>query len=305
LWQDPVPDNDHELVGSSEIAKLKSVILKTNLTVSQLVKTAWASASSFRGTDKRGGANGARVRLEPQKSWTVNEPVELNAVLSKLEKVTEDFNRQQSGGVRISLADVIVLGGCVGVEAAASNAGYKVVVPFTPGRMDAVQEETDVASFSVLEPVACGFVNYIGDDTLKNLPESLVDRAHLLTLNITEMTVLLGGMRVLNTNYKDSKLGKFTERPETLTNDFFVNLLDMNTEWTRSESENYIFEGRNGVQGTIKWVASEFDLIFGSNSQLRAISEVFATNNSEKKFVDSFIKVWCKVMELDRFELER
>jgi catalase-peroxidase len=305
LWQDPVPDNDHELVGSSEIAKLKSVILKTNLTVSQLVKTAWASASSFRGTDKRGGANGARVRLEPQKSWTVNEPVELNAVLSKLEKITEEFNGQQSGGVRISLADVIVLGGCVGVEAAASNAGYKVVVPFTPGRMDAVQDETDVASFSVLEPVACGFVNYIGDDTLKNLPESLVDRAHLLTLNITEMTVLLGGMRVLNANYKNSKLGKFTERPETLTNDFFVNLLDMNTEWTRSESEKHIFEGRNGVQGTIKWMASEFDLIFGSNSQLRAISEVFATNNSEKKFVDSFVKVWSKVMELDRFELER
>ena len=305
LWQDPVPDSDHELVGSSEIAKLKSVILKTNLTVSQLVKTAWASASSFRGTDKRGGANGARVRLEPQKSWTVNESVELNAVLPKLEKITEDFNGQQSGGVRISLADIIVLGGCVGVEAAASSAGYEVVVPFTPGRMDAVQEETDVASFSVLEPAACGFINYIGADTPKNLPEALVDRAHLLTLNITEMTVLLGGMRVLNTNYKNSKLGKFTERPETLTNDFFVNLLDMNTEWTRSESENYIFEGRNGVQGTIKWMASEFDLIFGSNSQLRAISEVFATNNSEKKFVDSFIKVWSKVMELDRFELER
>jgi catalase-peroxidase len=305
LWQDPVPDSDHELVGSSEIAKLKSVILKADLTVSQLVKTAWASASSFRGTDKRGGANGARVRLEPQKSWTVNEPVELNAVLSKLEKVTEDFNRQQSGGVRISLADIIVLGGCVGVEAAARSAGYEVVVPFTPGRMDAVQEETDVASFSVLEPAACGFINYIGADIPKNLPEALVDRAHFLTLNITEMTVLLGGMRVLNTNYKNSKLGKFTERPETLTNDFFVNLLDMNTEWTRSESENYIFEGRNGGQGTIKWMASEFDLIFGSNSQLRAISEVFATNNSEKKFVDSFVKVWSKVMELDRFELER
>jgi catalase-peroxidase len=270
-----------------------------------LVKTAWASASSFRGTDKRGGANGARVRLEPQKSWTVNEPVDLNAVLPKLEKVTEDFNGQQSGGVRISLADIIVLGGCVGVEAAARSAGYEVVVPFTPGRMDAVQEETDVASFSVLEPAACGFINYIGADTPKNLPEALVDRAHFLTLNITEMTVLLGGMRVLNTNYKNSKLGKFTERPETLTNDFFVNLLDMNTEWTRSESENYIFEGRNGGRGTIKWMASEFDLIFGSNSQLRAISEVFATNNSEKKFVDSFIKVWSKVMELDRFELER
>ena len=304
LWQDPIPDIDHKLVGSSEIAELKSVILEANLTVSQLVKTAWASASSFRGTDKRGGANGARVRLEPQKSWTVNEPDNLNAVLQKLEKIREDFNGQQSGGTRISLADIIVLGGCVGVESAASSAGHEVIVPFTPGRMDAVQEETDIASFSVLEPAACGFINYIGADTSKNLPETLVDRAHLLTLNITEMTVLLGGMRVLNTNYKNSKLGKFTERPETLTNDFFVNLLDMNTEWTRSESEKHIFEGRNGEHGTIKWIASEFDLIFGSNSQLRAIAEVFATNNSEQAFVDSFIKVWSKVMELDRFELE-
>ena len=305
LWQDPIPDIDHELVGYSEIAKLKSVILEANLTVSQLVKTAWASASSFRGTDKRGGANGARVRLEPQKSWTVNEPVDLNAVLQKFEKIKEDFNAQQSGGMRISLADIIVLGGCVGVELAASSAGHEVVVPFTPGRMDAVQEETDIASFSVLEPAACGFINYIGADTSKNLPEALVDRAHLLTLNITEMTVLLGGMRVLNTNYKNSKLGKFTDRPETLTNDFFVNLLDMNTEWTRSETEKHIFEGRNGEHGTIKWIASEFDLIFGSNSQLRAIAEVFATNNSEQTFVDSFIKVWSKVMELDRFELEK
>ena len=304
LWQDPIPDIDHELVGSNEIAELKSVILEAKLTVSQLVKTAWASASSFRGTDKRGGANGARVRLEPQKSWTVNEPDNLNAVLQKLEKIREDFNGQQSGGTRISLADIIVLGGCVGVESAASSAGHEVVVPFTPGRMDAVQEETDIASFSVLEPAACGFINYIGADTSKNLSETLVDRAHLLTLNITEMTVLLGGMRVLNTNYKNSKLGKFTERPETLTNDFFVNLLDMNTEWTRSESEKHIFEGRNGEHGTIKWIASEFDLIFGSNSQLRAIAEVFATNNSEQAFVDSFIKVWSKVMELDRFELE-
>ena len=304
LWQDPIPDIDHKLVGSSEIAELKSVILEANLTVSQLVKTAWAAASSFRGTDKRGGANGARVRLEPQKSWAVNEPDDLNAVLQKLEKIKEDFNGQQSGGIRISLADIIVLGGCVGVESAASSAGHEVVVPFTPGRMDAVQEETDIASFSVLEPAACGFINYIGADTSKNLPETLVDRAHLLTLNITEMTVLLGGMRVLNTNYKNSKLGKFTERPETLTNDFFVNLLDMNTEWTRSESEKHIFEGRNGEHGTIKWIASEFDLIFGSNSQLRAIAEVFATNNSEQAFVDSFIKVWSKVMELDRFELK-
>ena len=304
LWQDPIPDIDHELVGSNEIAELKSVILEANLTVSQLVKTAWASASSFRGTDKRGGANGARVRLEPQKSWAVNEPDDLNAVLQKLEKIREDFNGQQSGGTRISLADIIVLGGCVGVESASSSAGHEVIVPFTPGRMDAVQEETDIASFSVLEPAACGFINYIGADTSKNLPETLVDRAHLLTLNITEMTVLLGGMRVLNTNYKNSKLGKFTERPETLTNDFFVNLLDMNTEWTRSESEKHIFEGRNGEHGTIKWIASEFDLIFGSNSQLRAIAEVFATNNSEQAFVDSFIKVWSKVMELDRFELK-
>jgi len=304
LWQDPIPDIDHKLVGSSEIAELKSVILEANLTVSQLVKTAWAAASSFRGTDKRGGANGARVRLEPQKSWAVNEPDDLNAVLQKLEKIKEDFNGQQSGGIRISLADIIVLGGCVGVESASSSAGHEVIVPFTPGRMDAVQEETDIASFSVLEPAACGFINYIGADTSKNLPETLVDRAHLLTLNITEMTVLLGGMRVLNTNYKNSKLGKFTERPETLTNDFFVNLLDMNTEWTRSESEKHIFEGRNGEHGTIKWIASEFDLIFGSNSQLRAISEVFATNNSEQAFVDSFIKVWSKVMELDRFELK-
>jgi catalase-peroxidase len=305
LWQDPIPERDHELVGYSEIAKLKSAILEANLTVSQLVKTAWVSASSFRGTDKRGGANGARVRLEPQKSWAVNEPLELNAVLTKLEKIKEDFNGQQLGGVRISLADIIVLGGCVGVELAASNGGHDVVVPFTPGRMDAVQEETEIASFSVLEPAACGFTNYLGANISKNLPESLVDRAHLLTLNITEMTVLLGGMRVLNANYKNSKLGKFTERPETLTNDFFVNLLDMNTEWTRSESEKHIFEGRNGEDGTIKWIASEFDLIFGSNSQLRAVAEVFATNNSEQTFIDAFIKVWSKVMELDRFELKR
>jgi catalase-peroxidase len=243
--------------------------------------------------------------LEPQKSWTVNEPVELSAVLLKLEKIKEDFNGQQSGGVRISLADLIVLGGCVGVEVAASSAGYEVVVPFTPGRMDADQEDTDITSFSVLEPAACGFINYLGADTPTNLSEALVDRAHLLTLNITEMTVLLGGMRVLNTNYKNSKLGMFTEHPGTLTNDFFVNLLDMNMEWTRSESESHIFEGRNGVQQDIEWIASEFDLIFGSNSQLRAIAEVFATNNSGQKFVESFIKVWSKVMELDRFELER
>ena len=303
LWQDPVPDVDHELVGSSEITKLKSVIHASSLTVSQLVKAAWSSASSFRGTDKRGGANGARLRLEPQRSWTVNAPVEVSTVLSKLEKIREDFNSQQPVGMKISLADIIVLGGCVGVETAASNAGYAVTVPFTAGRTDATQEHTDIGSFSVLEPSSCGFINYLGSDTTRNLPEALVDRAKLLTLNITEMTVLLGGMRVLNTNYNNSSLGLFTERPETLTADFFVNLLDMNTKWVRSKDQSHLFEGYNGSHGDLKWKASEFDLIFGSNSQLRAVAEVFASNDSEKKFVDSFVNVWSKVMELDRFEL--
>ena len=305
LWQDPIPDVNHNLLERSEIDKLKSIILASGLTVPQLVKTAWASASSFRGTDKRGGANGSRVRLDPQKSWVVNEPLLLDAVLSKLQRIQEDFNKEQSTSVKISFADIIVLGGCVGVETAASGAGYKVNLPFTVGRMDATQEQTDVASFSVLEPATCGFRNFLGSDKAVNLPEALVDRAHLLTLNITEMTVLLGGMRVLNTNYENSTLGVFTKRQETLTNDFFVNLLDMNTNWTRSKKENHIFEGRNGSNGDLKWKASEFDLIFGSNSQLRAISEVFATDDSGQKFVDAFAKVWCKIMNLDRFELRR
>ena len=305
LWQDPVPDVNHELLGLNEIDELKSIILGSGLSVSQLVKTAWASASSFRGTDKRGGANGARLRLEPQASWAVNEPQELQPVLAELEKIRVDFNNKQSTGVKISFADIIVLGGCVAVESAANRAGYQLTVPYNSGRMDATQEQTDIASFSVLEPASCGFINFLGSVTPRNLPSLLVDRAHLLTLNITEMTVLLGGMRVLNTNHKNSALGVLTEQPETLTNDFFVNLLDMNTDWIRSEKENHIFEGRTAKKDDIRWKASEFDLIFGSNSQLRAVSEVFATKGSGKKFVEAFIKVWSKVMDLDRFDLSR
>jgi catalase-peroxidase len=303
LWQDPVPNLDHELLDINEIDNLKSIIIGSGLTVSELVKTAWASASTFRGTDKRGGANGARLMLEPQKSWAVNEPAHLSTVLSRLEKIRDEFNREQRTNLKISFADIIVLGGCAGVEEAASRAGYELTLPFIAGRMDATADQTDIASFSVLEPKSCAFKNYIGSIKPDNLAEALVDRAHLLTLNVTEMTVLLGGMRVLNTNYQNSSLGMLTKRPETLTNDFFVNLLDMDTKWTRSKETNHIFEGRNVANGDLDWMASEFDLIFGSNSQLRAIAEVFATDQSGQTFVNEFGKVWCKIMNLDRFEL--
>jgi catalase-peroxidase len=300
LWQDPVPPVDHELIGEQEIAQLKAKILASGLSNSQLVTTAWASASSFRGSDKRGGANGARIRLAPQKDWEVNQPAELAKVLPALEKIQKDFNTSQTGKKKVSLADVIVLGGCAAVEAAAKKAGQDVRVPFTPGRTDASQEMTDVNSFAVLEPTADGFRNYQrkGDD--RSAAMLLVDRANLLRLTAPEMTVLLGGMRVLNSNFGQSKLGVFSERPGSLTNDFFVNLLDMNTEWRKS-SEN-LYEGRDRRTGKAKWTGTAVDLVFGSNSQLRAIAEAYACNDAHEKFVRDFVAAWNKVMMLDRFD---
>ncbi|PQM61363.1 MAG: catalase/peroxidase HPI [Rhodobacteraceae bacterium] len=303
VWQDPVPEVDHKVIGSSQIKELKTIILSADLTIPQLVKTAWASASTFRGTDKRGGANGARIRLEPQKSWAVNEPVELSIVLEKLKKITQDFNKAQTNQMKVSLADLIVLGGCAAVEEAARLAGFTAHVNFTPGRTDASQELTDIDSFSVLEPLSCGFKNHIEHKNTGSLPEQLVERARLLTLTAPEMTVLLGGLRVLNSNSNGSQLGVFTNRPGHLTNDFFVELLDINTSWTPSQTEEHVFEGRENNDDSVKWKASSFDLIFGSNSQLRGIAEVFATDNSGQAFVDAFCKAWVKVMELDRFDL--
>jgi catalase-peroxidase len=303
VWQDPVPKVDHELIGEKDIAQLKSKILASGLSVSQLVTTAWASAVTFRGTDKRGGANGARIRLAPQKDWEVNQPAELAKVLKTLEKVQKDFNGSQSGKKKISLADVIVLGGCAAIEAAAKKAGLDVQVPFAPGRTDASQEMTDTESFAVLEPTADGFRNYLrtGDD--RSPAELLVDRAHLLTLTAPEMTVLIGGLRVLNTNVGQSKLGVFTERPGALTNDFFVNLLDMSTEWRKSSKDEHVFEGRDRRKGEVKWTGTAVDLVFGSNSQLRAIAEVYACDDSQQAFVRDFVAAWNKVMNLDRFDL--
>ena len=303
IWQDPVPKVDHDLIDEKDIADLKAKILASKLSVPQLVSTAWASASTFRGSDKRGGANGARIRLAPQKDWKVNQPTELAKVLKKLAEIQADFNKAQSGGKRVSLADLIVLGGCAGVEQAAKNAGYKVTVPFTPGRTDATQEQTDVDSFSVLEPEADGFRNYL--KTKYNVAEEhlLVDRSQLLTLTAPEMTVLVGGMRVLNTNVGTSKLGVFTTRPETLTNDFFVNLLDMGTVWKPSSKEEDVFEGCDRRTGKVKWTGTRVDLIFGSNSQLRALGEVYACDDSQQKFVTDFVAAWDKVMNLDRFDL--
>ena len=303
LWQDPVPEVDHELIGDPDIAGLKAGILASGLSVSQLVSTAWASAATFRGTDKRGGANGARIRLAPQKYWEVNQPAELPKVLEALEKIQAEFNNSQSGGKKVSLADIIVLGGCAAVEEAARNAGHEVSVPFTPGRTDASQEQTDVDSFAVLEPTADGFRNHLQAKPARSAEELLVDRAHMLTLTAPEMTVLVGGMRVLNANTGQSELGVFTKRPGTLTNDFFINLLDMDTNWQKSSKCEHFFEGRDNQTDEIKWTGTAVDLVFGSNSQLRAIAEVYACDETSQAFVDDFVAAWDKVMNLDRFDL--
>jgi catalase-peroxidase len=303
IWQDPVPAVDHELIDEQDIAALKEKILASELSVSQLVATAWASAATFRGTDKRGGANGARIRLAPQKDWEANNPAELGQVLQVLEGIQADFSSSLSGDKAVSLADVIVLGGCAAVERAAKAAGHDVQVPFSPGRTDASQEQTDVESFAVLEPTADGFRNYISDGDAKAAAELLVDRACLLTLTAPEMTALVGGMRALNANSGRSQLGVFTERPETLTNDFFVNLLDMGTEWQPSSGSEGLYEGRDRATGEVKWTGTGADLVFGSNSQLRAVAEVYASEDGQEAFVRDFVAAWDKVMNLDRFDL--
>ena len=304
IWQDPVPPVDHALIGETEIAALKAKILASGLSISQLVSTAWAAAASFRGSDKRGGANGARIRLEPQKNWEVNQPLVLAKVLSTLETIQKEFNGGQNGsGKKVSLADLIVLGGCAAVEAAAKKAGYDVKVPFSPGRTDASQEQTDAHSFAVLEQTADGFRNYLRIGHTTPAESLLVDRAQLLTLTAPEMTVLVGGLRALNANYRQSKHGVFTDKPETLTNDFFVNLLDMRTEWKPSSTAEGVFEGQDRSTGEVKWTGTRVDLVFGSNSQLRAVAEVYATDDSKEKFVKDFVAAWNKVMNLDRYDL--
>jgi catalase-peroxidase len=301
LWQDPIPPVDHELIGEADIAALKDKILASGLSISRLVYTAWSAAASFRGTDKRGGANGARIRLAPQKDWEVNEPAELAKVLQTLEQIQQDFNRSQSGGKRVSLADVIVLGGCAAVEQAARNAGHDIKVPFSPGRTDASQEQTDVESFAVLEPTYDGFRNYLQAGEPLSPETLLVERAFMLNLTAPEMTVLIGGMRALNANFRQSQLGIFTNRPGTLTNDFLVNLLDMSTEW-KGVAEN-LYEGRDRATGQVKWTGTAVDLVFGHNSQLRALAEVYACDDAKEKFVRDFVTAWNKVMNLDRFDL--
>jgi len=303
IWQDPVPKVDYELINAKDIADLKSKILASGLSISELVSTAWASASTFRGSDKRGGANGGRIRLAPQKDWEVNQPVQLKKVLQTLERIQKEFNSTQSGRKRVSLADLIVLGGCTGVEQAAKNAGYDITVPFTPGRTDASQEQTDVESFAVLQPVADGFRNYLKTKYAVSAEELLVDCAQLLTLTAPGMTVLVGGMRVLNANFRQSQHGVFTKRPEMLTNDFFVNLLDMSTTWKATSEDEEVFEGRDRTTGKLKWTGTRVDLIFGSNSQLRALAEVYACDDSQEKFLHDFVAAWNKVMNLDRFDL--
>jgi catalase-peroxidase len=305
IWQDPVPAVDHQLIDAKDIAALKGKILASGLSVSQLVATAWASASTFRGSDKRGGANGARIRLAPQKNWEANQPEQLETVLQTLEGIQKEFNAAKSGGKKVSLADLIVLGGCAAVEQAAKKAGQDVKVPFTPGRTDASQEQTDVVSFFVLEPKADGFRNYQKTKYAVSAEELLVDRAQLLTLTAPEMTVLVGGMRVLNANFGQSQHGVFTHRPETLTNDFFVNLLDMRTTWKATAEDADVFEGRDRSTGELKWTGTRVDLIFGSNSQLRAVAEVYGCEDSQEKFVQDFVAAWNKVMDLDRFDLVR
>jgi catalase-peroxidase len=303
LWQDPVPAVDHELIGAEDIAALKGKLLGSGLSISQLVSTAWASAATFRFTDMRGGANGARIRLAPQRDWDVNNPTELAKVLQTFEQIQQDFNGSQSGGKKVSLADLIVLGGCAAVEQAAKNAGHDITVPFAPGRTDASQEQTDVEAFAVLEPRADGFRNYLRTGE-KLAPETLLlDRANLLTLTAPELTVLVGGMRVLDANVGRSREGVFTDRPETLTNDFFVNLLDMSTEWKPSASTENVYEGRDRGTGDVKLTATAVDLVFGANSQLRAIAEVYASDDAKERFVQDFVAAWGKVMNLDRFDL--
>ncbi len=303
IWQDPIPARNHQLIDEKDIAALKAKVLASGLSVSQLVSTAWASASTFRGSDKRGGANGARIRLAPQKDWEVNQPVQLAKVVKTLEGIQSAFNRAQTGGKKVSLADLIVLAGCAGVEQAAKNAGHNVTVPFAPGRMDASQEQTDAASFAVLEPIADGFRNYLKTRFSVSAEELLVDRAQLLTLTAPEMTVLIGGMRVLNTNVGQTPHGVFTKRPEALTNDFFVNLLDTGTEWTAASKDADVFEGRDRTTHNVRWTGTRVDLVFGSNSQLRAQAEVYGSSDAQDKFVHDFVAAWNKVMNLDRFDL--
>jgi catalase-peroxidase len=303
IWQDPIPTVNHELINEQDIKDLKAKILASGLSISELVSTAWASASTFRGSDKRGGANGARIRLAPQKDWEVNQPVQLKTVLQTLERIQKDFNSAHSDGKKVSLADLIVLGGCAGVEQAAKNADHDITVPLTAGRTDALQEQTDGDSFAVLEPVADGFRNYLKTKYAVSAEELLVDRAQLLTLTAPEMTVLVGGMRVLNANFGKSQDGVFTKRPETLTNDFFVNLLNMNTEWKATSDDEDLFEGRDCQTDEIKWTGTRVDLIFGSNCQLRALAEIYACEDSQEKFLHDFVAAWNKVMNLDRFDL--
>ncbi len=303
LWQDPIPDVDHELVNDGDIAELKKIILKSDLSISQLVQTAWASAATYRGTDKRGGANGARIRLEPQKNWTINSSSELGKALRTLEEIQIEFNSKQANGKLISLSDLIVLGGCAAIEAAANNAGYNLEVPFSPGRTDALQEQTDIESFAVLEPKADGFRNYVENGMERGAAELLIDKAQMLNLTAPEMTVLIGGMRVLDTNVGNSKHGVFTKSSETLCNDFFVNLIDMSTEWKKSSNSDDVFEGYDRSSGELKWTGSSVDLAFGSNSQLRAISEVYASDDGKEAFANDFITAWSKVMNNDRFDL--
>jgi catalase-peroxidase len=304
VWQDPIPAVNHTLIDSKDIENLKIQLSKSGLTISEMVETAWASASTFRGSDKRGGANGARILLEPQKNWEVNNPKQLAKVVAVLEKIQKEFNAKAMNGKKVSMADLIVLAGCTGVENAAKNAGYKVTVPFTPGRMDATQAQTDVVSMTVLEPMADGFRNYTKTQYTVPTEELLVDKAQLLTLTAPEMTVLVGGMRVLNTNYDDSKKGIFTSQSEKLTNDFFVNLLSMDVSWSATSDTKEVFEGKDRKTNEVKWTATRADLIFGSNSELRALAEVYASNDAKEKFVKDFVAAWTKVMNLDRFDLK-
>jgi catalase-peroxidase len=303
LWQDPIPAVDHERIDEKDVVALKGKILASGLSVSQLVSTAWASASTFRGSDKRGGANGARIRLAPQKDWPVNQPADLAKVLKTLEGIQTEFNEAATGGKKVSLADLVVLAGCAGVEQAAKKAGHDVKVPFTPGRTDASQEQTDVESFAVLEPIADGFRNYLGGKYTVPAEALLVDKAQLLTLTAPEMTVLVGGMRALNANFGKAQHGVFTKRPESLTNDFFVNLLDMGTEWKPASDAADVFEGRDRRTGELKWTGTRVDLIFGSHSELRALAEVYGSSDAQAKFVQDFVAAWTKVMNLDRFDV--
>jgi len=303
IWQDPIPPVDHPLIDELDITDLKGKVLASNLSISQLVNTAWASAVTFRGGDKRGGANGARIRLAPQKDWAVNQPMELGQVMRIFETIQREFNADQSGGKKVSMADLIVLGGCAAIEGAAKRTGYTITVPFTPGRMDASQEETDIHSFAVLEPISDGFRNYLGKVHEDSLAERLIDRANQLTLSAPEMTVLIGGMRSLNANFNQSQMGVFTNRPETLTNDFFINLLDMNTVWSKS-ADTGVMHGHDRQSSELKWTASIVDLVFGSNSELRALAEFYACSDSEEKFIHDFISAWNKVMNLDRYDLD-